>query len=621
MQSKIQNISYIFAFVFASISLLTLTIWDHKNINGVTGDEPHYLVISSGIVNHFTLEQKKPYAEEFKLKIIFPPGLAPQNALPNPSNTHATLGPNGLFNIHNLGLPIILSIPFLFGGVVASKLTMIALNSFIFIILARILLYRKVEKKIISFVVLPFAISANFVLASSQIYPDLLAGLIILFLFVKTTDILVSTNEFQQRHNILWFSLLSLLPWLQLKYTAPALLLFFYQVLKLRQNRSEVNRILISATPFVISLSLLAIYNEFAFGNLLGPYESDALQLSTTALMVGFGLFLDQNQGMFFQNPLLVTGFIYLFHLIFKKNTSAILGFLLISTIILPNSMHPNWYGGGSFAGRFTWSVIPILTYFTITYLVQLSKSSKRLFYWIITIAICYQCYLWMYYAIFGVSIYNKPPDTWQASYSIFFPYLSNFLPSFYNSSWAFQFIPNLFLIGVILLIPVYLMFCRYGSQAKTSILITFAVGALLYQQVHPLIIKVQPQVKSWSASALPSQTGRISDSVRVADPDLDKPGFLTFGPYEFLAPGDYIATIRYRSETLNSQDIGYIDVYDNNNAKKLRTKRLMPSNGFLQESTIRFRVSGLFHHRIEIRTFWSGTTELEVVELQLKPS
>jgi hypothetical protein len=621
MQSNSRHASYIFAFVFASISLLTLTIWQDKNINGVTGDEPHYLVISSGIVNHFSLEQTKPYAEEFKWKNIFPPGLAPQNALPNPSNTHAAFGPNGLFNVHNIGLPIILTIPFLFGGVLASKLTMIALNSIIFIIFTRILLRRKLEKKIITFAVLPFAISANFVLASSQIYPDLLAGLIILFLFVRTTDILENRNKFPQRHNFLWFSLLSLLPWLQLKYIAPALLLFFYQALKMRKNQSKVNKILISASPFIISLLLLATYNEFAFGNLLGPYKSDALQISTTALMVGFGLFLDQNQGMFFQNPLLLTGFFYLVHLIIKKNGSAVLGFLLISSIILPNSMHPNWYGGGSFAGRFTWSVIPILSYFSICYLTQLFRSSVRLFYWITTLAICYQCYLWMYYAIFGVNIYNKQDDPWQSSYSIFFPYLSNFLPSFYNSSWAFQFIPNIFLISVILLISMYIIFNKYEWKAKTSILITFAAGTLIYQQVQPLIIKVQPQVKFWSASVLPSQTGRIADTVRVADPNSDKAGFLTFGPYEFLAPGDYIATIKYRSKTLNSQDIGYMDVYDNNTAKKLETKSLILTNGFLRESTIGFRVSGFFHHRIEIRTFWSGTTQLEVVELQLKPS
>jgi hypothetical protein len=74
-----KNPIYIALLIYGFLSLATLYFWQSKEINTITGDEPHYLVISSGIVKQGSLEQTAPYQEEFKTREIYKNGLAPKD--------------------------------------------------------------------------------------------------------------------------------------------------------------------------------------------------------------------------------------------------------------------------------------------------------------------------------------------------------------------------------------------------------------------------------------------------------------------------------------------------------------------------------------------------------------
>lgn len=111
---------------FYFFSIFTLANWWHAHRYSVTGDEPHYLVMADGVVSYGTFEQTKPYKKEFENKYIYPLGLAPSNAVPGPSNTHGIIGPHGLYNAHNIGLPLLISIPYKIGSDVSGFLPSIA---------------------------------------------------------------------------------------------------------------------------------------------------------------------------------------------------------------------------------------------------------------------------------------------------------------------------------------------------------------------------------------------------------------------------------------------------------------------------------------------------------------
>ena len=72
-----KNALFIALLIYGIFSLATLFSWQSKGINTVTGDEPHYLVMSSGIAKQGSLEQTAPYMEEFKAREIYKHGLAP----------------------------------------------------------------------------------------------------------------------------------------------------------------------------------------------------------------------------------------------------------------------------------------------------------------------------------------------------------------------------------------------------------------------------------------------------------------------------------------------------------------------------------------------------------------
>jgi hypothetical protein len=619
---KIKTVSTLLVLIYIVISLTTIALWHQKKINGLTGDEPHYLVITSGIVKHLTLEQSKPYTEEFNSRAIFSPGLAPAGEKPSPANTHAVLGPRGLYNVHNIGLPLMLAVPFGAAGVLGSKLFLVLINSLLFWVLSKAFLRKQVSQKILFLSILPFSIATNFVIASGQIYPDLIAGILILFIFISAAETTSSGKNRDAFSDIPVLFLLSLLPWLQLKFTGTVIVVMTFLMIKRFWKNFSISKVLTFMMPVVISISTLALYNNYAFGNLFGPYDSTSLQLSKTSLMVGVGLLLDQNQGLFFQNPLNLLGFAYILYLIRQRKSTAILALVIIASSIVPNAMHPNWYGGGSFSGRFTWTVAPLLAYFSVKFLIEISKKRVTLFYIIVTISVVLQLYFWVCYAYYGVSLYNKQSTIgWVSAYSIFFPFLSKNLPSFYNSEWAFNFLPNLILTAGILALCVAILFPSKRINRLVIAILIMGSAIVCTSLIVPMTSAIAEVPKKWSASQLPSQTGMLIESSRYAKPGRDLPGFLTFGPYDSLAPGNYAATITYVTKAQDSAGIGYVDVYDNQSSTQVRVKRLFHTKGKSAQIRLLFRINGVFAHRIEVRTYWEGEAYLKILRLELEPA
>ena len=57
--------------IYLIAALATLLLWESRGLNQVTGDEPHYLVMASGLIHDLSLEQTKPYRQEFDQKKIY----------------------------------------------------------------------------------------------------------------------------------------------------------------------------------------------------------------------------------------------------------------------------------------------------------------------------------------------------------------------------------------------------------------------------------------------------------------------------------------------------------------------------------------------------------------------
>lgn len=598
--------------IFSVFSLVTLTVWDKKEINGITGDEPHYLVMASGIIKHASLEQTKPYKEEFETRAIFKPGLAPNDAEPSPTNTHAIAGPHGLFNVHNIGLPLLISIPFMLGGIIGAKIFMIFCSALVIYFGWKFsILLSKSESKIF-WTITAATISLPFIPASNQIYPDILAGLIAL---VGLYWFFTAHKKRTKIQELLLSGVIVFLPWLQIKFAATSILLILVISAKIYLESKDAHRIISIFVISAVSFIVLAFYNYYAFGQISGPYQSGALQISKTSLMVLVGLYLDQNQGFLFQNPVNFIGILAIGWMYKSNRTFTLVWGLVFLSLIVPNALHPNWYGGYSFSGRFGWTAAVVFIIPTIYGLLKLGGSREKIFYLIISGSLLLQLYFFYHYAINGAVLYNKGSGAWFDSYSIFYYPIHSWLPMLYNSEWAFGCVPN-YAWFILTCAFLFIGFMRKNIYNYASILTVFFFALIL---LSGLSKKSHPNEIIFLANDLPSQTGKISDSTRFATQNIDSPGFINYGPYVPLNKGGYELVIIYQSSGMTSVPIGSFDILDIISGTQIMLTPIYGTNDKKTELKFNFQIHNKKKNLMEFRTYWNGISNLTVESILLK--
>src|SRR5262249_35411095 len=105
------------------------------------------------------------------------------------------------------------------------------------------------------------------------------------------------------------------------------------------------------------------------------------------------GLHFDEAQGLFFQQPLFVVGLLGLGPLFRRDWRLGVLLAAVYASIVVPNAMHINWYGGASFVGRFVWPAA-LLWVFPLAYAVDASLLRQRTWLAIFALAIAWQLVL-----------------------------------------------------------------------------------------------------------------------------------------------------------------------------------------------------------------------------------
>lgn len=605
--------------LYLVFAVITLALWQHKGINQVTGDEPHYLVIADGIVRDASFDVNQAYAREFAKRRIFPAGLAPADAVPGASNTHGLPGPNGLFSGHNIGLPLLMALPMKLGGTQGSKLFMILLSSWGVVLAWKVSRYYGASPALATLAVVALTTGLPMLPAANQIYPDLLAGLISL-----SGLYWLVTGQYQRRGLVTFGYALAVafLPWLQIKFSAAAFILVLAAVWLSIQQRRNALQTLLWPLSFGISILLLASYNYYAYGKMSGPYQSDALELSANALMVLVGLLVDQNQGMLMQNPMLMLGVMFLLPLARREPKLMLTWLLVFLALLVPNAMHPNWYGGGSFSGRFGWSAALCLFLPTLAAIQPLrERVGKRPLIILLIAFILLQAYAFWCYAWSGVSLYQRPPETWLSAYSIFYGRFTTWLPALYDIQWAPYFAPNYLFV---LLLPLMMGYgwhlFRGNSVAGWLRPRHVLAGMLLLVGLVGSFSRYQEPPLHFPAAALPSLTGQLDGSGRLALPQRDAPGFVSFGPYVALPKGRYRLSIDYQGSAPSSESVATWDVYRPRSSAPLLTAVSLPGTaGAVAHQEIEFSVKRSRPEPYEFRVSWPGHAELRVMSLAIE--
>lgn len=590
--------------IYSVFALTTFFYWDANGKYSVTGDEPHYLVMASGIIKNGTLEQTVPYTEESKARLIYKGDLG---------MGHTAIWKNGRFNVHNIGLPLLLSIPFMLGGIVGAKLLMVLFGALIIVVAWKFSSHFSDNNTYRFWAIVAATISLPLIPGSNQIYPDLLAGLIAL------TGLYWFFTVHERRSAVLEALLavtIAFLPWIQIKFAATCLVLLFSVSAKIYLQSKDLRTVFRILLIGYASFVMLIVYNVYAFGNIYGPYSSGALQFSKTSLMVLLGLHFDQNQGFILQNPVNLIGIIAIGWMYKFKRIFACVWLLVFLSLIVPNALHPNWYGGWSFSGRFQWAAAVVFSIPTIYGLIVIAKSKEKLFRFIVASGAILQLYFFHVYAVGGVNLYNKPSNTWNDNYSIFYPLLDKWMPSLYNSSWAYEYWPNyswMILVGV-------LLFVGFLNKERIAKRLPFILTTLLIVIfISGYTSNIVTNTITFKAQDLPYKTGNLVGYNRVAKQNLDSPGYVNFGPYFALRKGSYAVVLSYKSSAGASQVIGHYDVYNATARKQLSNIPLHGTDGAIKRITADFELAQRGSDALEFRTYWNGNVDIEVQGIELR--
>lgn len=594
-------------------SLTTLWSWDHSRTHPMTGDEPHYLVMAQGFLTSGSLEQTQPYIYEFKHREIVKGGLAPEDTVPSIFNSHTFLGPNGLYNYHNLGFPLILLLPFLIAGVAGAKFTLVVLGALAVVVTWKVAGLLTADSTVRFLATLVCSVCSVVILGANQIYPDLLAGVICL---LGIYWYLIADTRASVLRNALFTLAISMLPWLQIKFAAASIFIMVAVGLKLVVDARNYKSLAVMAVIFAAAGFSLLAYNHHAFGNSFGPYTAGNVEFSLTSLMTYFGLNLDQNQGMFFQNPVTFVALAFLAPFFAADKKTALLVTLVFLSLMVPSALHTNWYGGASFSGRFTWTAAMVFILPTLFGLVKLSALSRNAFRIVVTLALLLQVYFFIQYSFAGADLLRREPSTSLDVYSIFFAPVRSWLPAFYNVEWAYQYPPNYawMLFAVLLCVASF----SAAEKLKSRLSLALLVGGLVIV-VAGFVVKDTAAENTFIARDLPGLTGQIQGDYRVVTAGVDKPGFATFGPYILLGRGAYSVSVETRSAAPVDKALGRFEVSDAATGEVLNQLPLQGTAGAVTKSEVTFEVDSWNPHRYEFRNYWNGESDVELHKIELK--
>ncbi len=487
---------FLFSFLLLSLMILIFTL---KNPY-LSGDEPHYYVISSSIFYDRDFELKNNYFS-MDYKYVNPTTIMP----------HCHEGRNGgWFSFHLPGISFIIVplIPIL-------KLLSPPWNVFLirlFFSISGILLSFQIfrflkregfERKICLTVYFISLFLSPFIFHSFHLYPEILCAFISLFFLNEIIEEKISGSR-----GLLNGILLGFVFFLNQKYYVIILLLlilYFHSILRKKSSLKISFSFIIS---FFLIFGLLILYVWETFG-VLSPFSirREVSTLSSISAFFGgfeplyffesfFNYFLDQRDGLIFYAPFLLFSFLGLFE-ITKKNRSIL---IKLFSIAIPYVLLYAWNLGRGGYSPFARPLMAVSWVFPISLAYFLEENRKNIwknfFSLSLYMGLLFEFFLFKY-PQFLYQPTTKGISERAGSLFLFFSHLylplHSYLPSFIKVP-NLAYIPNYFWIIILVLILIFYKKIKNTMEVKNLALYGFMIFYIVTLVLFPRIRYFRPQ-------------------------------------------------------------------------------------------------------------------------------
>lgn len=461
--------------------IITVLSWEKKKKIPITGDEPHYLMISESILKDWDFDLKNNYEEDRVTKKIIGPVDVENH----------TIEKNGkYYSIHSIGTSCIVSIGYTIYGIVGARISLALLAGilpFLFYQLGKTFQFVGMEAAGIAVL---YSISLPFPLAAGQIFPDLPTGVLLILVFTillridsKTYRDILSPNIFSptpevlkeifKNQNILIFICgitIGSLIWFHVKNLPIITFILFWILIDKKLNLKSKGILLGTSLFFILSF---LICNLIWFQSIFGPYgeknSPPTFDLNFSHWITVFlGLFMDRNQGLFFQNPMIWLQGIIGFLLLIRDTNSRRIGVLLLLVLVLQlglNAGHPCSYGCLSLPGRFQWSAA-VLFFLPVLYGWKVFNSLSKKVIW--KVYVIYQIWIGKYWFDHTASLYHLMEPNSDKRSGFFPKKILPYLPSWTDPNLSWKDLLNWIWIGIFLLPILILSYLWVRNNRKS---------------------------------------------------------------------------------------------------------------------------------------------------------
>ena len=478
-------------FVVAVVAELLVAWFVRSKGVALTGDEPSYIIQAQSYLH---LDPHILGTIRYDLARNALSAYAPGTPV---SAVASYTGPHGVVSAFEPGLGIVL-IPFVATGrlFLGGTVGVIAVNT-----AGLVLLHRRSTRlarlgtrgQVLLAMLL---VAPALLVVSNQIYPDLVSGVVLACALVEVA-LIERRGAVQRTGTIVVLVAVALLPWLQIKNVVPAVVVLLAYLVAGRRTGAAWRRLAVPAAVPVVAWLLLLLYNHYYFGH-LGGLPEPSPRPSVNGLEFTLGLLFDRHQGMFVQVPFALIGLIGLW--VARKRLPAAVIATVVSAgavLLLNGTYTSNPYGGLSLAGRFMWTLLPVMLLWTAIVIGRWQRAGRLLWTPVLLVAA-----VWVYQAVpllTGNHVYYNAysttapwdPSTWPGWWKGFDRILPQFdLPGHPLGAPSWALFVELALAAVLLIAAwQYMRPGPFGtwSLASMAVLVVAAVVALVVAEpLHP---------------------------------------------------------------------------------------------------------------------------------------
>jgi hypothetical protein len=324
------------------VSYLAVGSWISKKV-GLSGDEPHYLLITYSLLHDFDLAVQNNYGAQ-DYRSFYDGKVEPRLAVGTP------------YSVHGIGVPLLLLPGFAAAGLRGVLVTEAVLAALLLAAIYEAALRLTASPSAALYALAGFGLTSPALFLSVSAYPELPAALASALSLRRLLD----PNPPRGLAALVWTLALGTLPFFHVKFVPLAGLLIAAFAYRFARERRSL------FLPFVagaaLSTTAFLLFSFFTTGSYdpTAAYGRQRVFLDRVPLGVA-GLLFDQEFGLLLHAPVYLLGLAGIVTLFRRNRLQGTFTLLALLVVAIPGAAHPLWSGGTSAPARFLFPALPLM--------------------------------------------------------------------------------------------------------------------------------------------------------------------------------------------------------------------------------------------------------------------